>query len=213
MDTHFLKQMIAVVRKEEERRLLLTGENLDAEYDRWLDTDEPFVNELYLIVLVALRHQVERELVGLAARASNEAREISRKEYEKELLDLKTRKGKGWNWDTIEARLSFKSWKEYSSWQLLKRLADSYNHDPSREPDSELLNSLELKTGFDYARLQESPAVRERLAISVKLERGAGYCDIAARFVDIASEFLADGQARTKVRPFKREPISLVPAR
>jgi hypothetical protein len=216
MDTHFLKQMIAVVRAEELRRLSLhTDENLDAENDQWLDTDEPFVNELCLMVLVTLRHQVERELVGLAARASDDGKEISRKEYDEEVRNLRKDKDKrkGWDWGTIKARLNLESCAGNAPMTSLRFLTNSYKHDPSMEPDDELLKSLELETGYEYFRLPESPALRERLATSVGLTKNAGYCAIAEQFIDAASGFLTDAQSHTKVRPFKREPISLVPAR
>ena len=96
MDTHIFKEMIAVIRAEEERRVsLLTGEDPDFVYERWGSRIEPFVNELCLMVLVALRHQVERELVKLAARASDDGKEISPKEYHKEVQKLRKGRGRG----------------------------------------------------------------------------------------------------------------------
>jgi hypothetical protein len=204
--------MIAVIRTEEQRRVsLLTGEDPDFEYERWLSTDEPFVNELCLMVLVTLRHQVERELVKLAARASDDGKEISPKEYHAEVQKL--RKGRGWNWETIKARLNLESCAGNKRMEVLRLLVNSYKHDFSMEPDNELLNSLKLETGDDYARLPESPALRERLATSVGLGKEAGYCDIVGRFVDIASGFLAEAQSHTKARPVKRVPTSFIPAR
>jgi hypothetical protein len=204
--------MIDVVRTEERRRLLLlTGENLDSEHDRWLYTDEPFVNELCLMALVALGHQVERELVGLAARASGDANEISPAEYRNEVQKLRT--DKGWKWQIIESRLKTESWNGYTSMEVLRKLANLYKHEPSREPDSNLLNLLNLAVTDDYARLQESDALREGLAISVNLGKNVGYCDIVERFVEIAKGFLADGQSRTKIRALKRVGTSLIPRR
>ena len=212
MDTHIFREMIAVIRAEEKRRVsLLTGEDPDFEYERWLSTDEPFVNELCLMVLVTLRHQVERELVKLAARASDDGKEISPREYDEEVQKL--RKGRGWNWETIEARLNLESCAGNAPMKALRHLANSYKHDPSMEPDNDLLKFLNLETGDDYARLPESPALREGLATSVGLGKDAGYCDIVGRFVDIASGFLAQAQSHTKARPFKRVPTSLIPAR
>ena len=66
MDARVLKDMVATVRAERRRRKQpLTGEDDDSPHDRWLFVDEPFVNELCLVLLVALRHELERELVGL----------------------------------------------------------------------------------------------------------------------------------------------------
>jgi hypothetical protein len=67
METGILKEVIAVIRAEQQRRAsLLTDEDPNFAYDHWLFKDEPFVNELCLMLLVTLRHHVERELVRLA---------------------------------------------------------------------------------------------------------------------------------------------------
>jgi hypothetical protein len=70
MEMRILKDIIAVIRAEQQRReSLLTDEEPNFAYDQWLFTDAPFVAELCLMLLVTLRHQVERELARLAARA------------------------------------------------------------------------------------------------------------------------------------------------
>ena len=55
---------------------MLANEDPDYAYDQWLFTDEPFVNELCLVLLVVIRHQLERELLGLLARVIVDAKEI-----------------------------------------------------------------------------------------------------------------------------------------
>jgi len=83
METGILKEVIAVIRAEQQRRAsLLTDEDPNFAYDHWLFKDEPFVNELCLMLLVTLRHHVERELVRLAARAADEGEEISGQQYQ-----------------------------------------------------------------------------------------------------------------------------------
>ena len=82
MRFRFLKEMTAVIRAENKRREpLLPGENPEFAYDQWVSTDAPFISELCLALLVALSHQIDRELIGLAARADDDGKEISRQRY------------------------------------------------------------------------------------------------------------------------------------
>jgi hypothetical protein len=218
METGILKGMITVIRTEEKRRAnlrredeasLLTKEDGSFAYDQWLFTDAPFVNELCLMLLVSLSHQVERELVSLAARAADDGKEIGGQNYDQEVRKL--RKGKGWDWGTMKARLTLKSCEGYTSMEALRHLANSYKHDPSMQPDAELLDVLKLETGVSYLPLPESDSLREGLAVIIGLGKGAAYCDIAEAFVDVASGFLVDVQSRTKLSRVKRDPTSFDP--
>ena len=87
MGSKIAKEMIGVIKAEKRRRSdQLEDEDPDAAYDQWLFTDEPFINEMCLMVLVALHHQVERELVFLAARA-NVGPTITRQRYQQNVKD------------------------------------------------------------------------------------------------------------------------------
>lgn len=201
METAILKEMIAVIEAEEQRRSsLLTDKDDNFAYDQWLFTDAPFVNELCLMLLVTLRHQVERELVWLAARATNDGKEISFQQYlEKvKLLRKQVRNPKSWN-EKIKNRLKLESFDEYRYIDALRLLANSYKHDPSMEPNDDLLNRLNLETGVNYAPLPESDALRQGLAEFISLGKDTSCCDIAVRFVDIASDFLGNVQSRTRL--------------
>ena len=189
METDILRHMIAVIKAEEQRRrALLEDKDPNFAYDQWLFTDAPFVNELYLILLVSLRHQVERELVGLAARAADDGKEISGQQYQKRVRELRI--GKRWDWQEINNRLKPESCEGYPSMEALRLLANSYKHDPSMEPNDDLLKLLKLETGVNYAPLPESNSLQEGLAEFIGLGKDTGYCDITARFVDIATDFL-----------------------
>lgn len=210
MDTRILKDMIAVIRTEQERRAsLLSDEDPNVADDQWLFTDMPFVNELCLMLLVTLRHQVERELVGLAARAADDGKEISGQDYQKRVRDARTEVRKR-GWKKMESTLKLNSCAEYTCMEALRHLANAYKHNPFSEPDENLLQSLKLKTGVTYAALPESSWLQEGLAVLVGLEKGSTYCDIAERFVDKANAFLADVQKLTSLSRVKRGPVSLV---
>src|SRR3974377_1094922 len=92
METRTLKEVIGVIKAEERRRqdeLQLRAMELppeyrgDYQYDQWISVDEPFVHELYRRVLVAGRHEIERELVKSAAQVGE--REITPEEYQANL--------------------------------------------------------------------------------------------------------------------------------
>jgi len=210
METDIFKQMIAVIRAEEQRReSLLPDQDPNFAYDKWLFTDAPFINELCLMLLVTLRHQVERELVRLAARAADDGKEILGQQYQEKVKQLQI--GKRWDWLEINNRLKPESCEGYAPMEALRLLANSYKHDPSMEPNDDLLKLLKLETGVNYAPLPESNSLREGLAEFIGLGKDTGYCDIAARLVDIASDFLANVQSRTRVSRVHWGPVSLHP--
>jgi hypothetical protein len=208
MESNVLKEVIAVIRGEQKRRAsIIKGEGEDFAYDQWQFIDKPFVNELCLMLLVTLRHQVERELVSLAARAAQKDEEISGEQYRENVDQL--RKGKGWNWHEIINRLQTESIEQYPIMEALRLLANSYKHDPSMSPDKDLLRLLDLTTEKRYASLPESDLFQGGLAVFIGLGEDADYCDIAERFVNIASEFTSTVQSRIKLSRVKRGPISL----
>ena len=208
METRIFKEMISVIRAEQQRRAsLLTDEDPNFAYDQWLFTDAPFVNELCLMLLVTLRHQVERELVGLAARAADDGKEINGQQYQEKVEQL--RKRHGWDWTEINNRLRPESCKGYASMKALRLIANLYKHDPSKEPDEDLLQLFKLETGVNYDPLPESDALRKGLANFIGLGKDADYCDIAEMFVDIASDFLSKVRSRTKLSKVKWGAVSL----
>ena len=65
MDMTVAREVLRVFRTERRRRLAALPDHADAADDQVVPLDEPFVNELCLMLLVAVRHQVE-EGVGRA---------------------------------------------------------------------------------------------------------------------------------------------------
>ena len=120
MDTRVLKDIIAVIRVEQQRRAsIVANEGTDLAYDQWQYTGRPFVNDLCLMLLVTLRHQIEKALVRLAARAAGDGREIDQREYEKKVLELMrmpTRK----SWSVVNSRLKLRSCGGYASLEALR---------------------------------------------------------------------------------------------
>ena len=211
MDTRLAKDILNVIRSEQRSRAsLLAGKDPDFAYDHWLFTDAPFVNELCLMLLVALRHQVERELIAFAARAADDGKEIDRRQYQQRMKELQKQPTRP-RWKTIEDRLQLKLCEEHGSIEALRLLANSYKHNPSKQPNEDLLNQLKLKIDDKYAPLHESGDLQEGLALSIGLEKDADYCDIAERFLDVVDLFLADVQKRTRLSRVRWGAASLNP--
>ena len=119
MTTNVVSDMLSVVKAERDERLgrvrRLAKEDANAAYDQWQSLDMPFIAELCFVLLVAIRHQVERELVWLAARAEPDAHEMESDEYLQHVKDewqgLKRKEG----WKSIESKLQLGSVAEWGA--------------------------------------------------------------------------------------------------
>ncbi len=213
MEVRLLKELTAVIRTEQRRRAeLLRDEDPDFAYDQWIFNDEPLLNELCLMFLVTLRHQIERELVWIAALAADDGREIEGEQYRERVEELRVGLI-NWDWKRIGGRLKLKACTEYQAMEVLRLLSNSYKHDLSVDATEELRTLLRLDAKFNYAALPESGAVREAIAVCVGLGKDSGYWDIAERYVDLASRFLANIKSRTQLSKIKHKPtrVSLNP--
>jgi hypothetical protein len=77
-----LEDMMRVIKAERDGRLeALKTEDPYIMSDIWLFTDEPVINELCLMLLVAIRHHFEKELILIAARVTKDGRTLGREEY------------------------------------------------------------------------------------------------------------------------------------
>ncbi|MGD1074308.1 MAG: hypothetical protein ABSB15_29735 [Bryobacteraceae bacterium] len=203
MDTSVAKDMIGVIRAEQQSRARraarLAGEDPDHASDQWLCTDKPFVNELCLILLVAVWHQVERELIWLQARIMGGGREISREQYLQNMRKAEESWGRNDAKETIIGELklrTFPAWE--SSMKTLRLLANCYKHDPSLVPGKKILKHLGLDESLNYMPLPASERFRVGLAAHIGLPKDADYCDIAEKLLNCAAGFLADLQEKSE---------------
>jgi hypothetical protein len=197
-----------VIRQEKRRRLKRLPDD-DYAYDQWQFHDEPFVNELCLVLLVAIRHQVERELLRLAARVTSDGEQISGKQFLERLQGLQNKRNR---WNTIIVKLHLSSFPDWNrTLKTLQILANCYKHDPSQGPTEELLKHLGLDLTVNYASLAESPAVRRRLALSLKLGKDADFCDIAESILKRVDSFLRSVERQPLVSKVKWGAVSLHP--
>lgn len=221
MHTEMAKEMIRLIRTEEKRRLdrlenqeaLFEGQDFGS-YEQWLFTDGPFINEMCLMVLVGLRHQVERELVSLAARVGARATcpecgqnawvkigpTITREQYQQNARNQREqlRQDPKDGWANLMARLNPKFSPEEHFMKTLRLLANCFKHAPDQDPDKKLLTHLGLPLippgllVVGYMPLPQSIDFRKGLARSVNLPSDADYCTIADKFVDLADQYLED---------------------
>jgi hypothetical protein len=216
MELQFARSVLQVIRNEWEERLTRYESSDDPEADAEMRfIDEPFVAELCLLLLVAIRHQVERELVDIAARRAFNGREISFDDYRKQLPvereELRRRA------EQLFAKLNLNSHPEWqSSMNTLRFLANCYKHDPTQEPDRALLKHLGLDLNLNYSSLSESDALREGLAKSLGLQTVGPWADpsyiaIVEAFIVKAEGFLAGVRAQPGLSPIKPERLSLNP--
>ena len=196
MELDDAKAYLSVVKREARRReKRLKNVPGDFAYDQWLFHDAPFISDLCLVFLVALRHHVERQLLSFAAFAVDAGRPITRADYKKrqaELQELSTRE----MWNEVHSRLGVNECVRKDTVKALRLLANDYKHNPHRQPSKELLKHLRLNQGLKYGQLPESGELRRGLALSVGLPKDSGYIDITESFVRHVDEFLTDVQNR-----------------
>ena len=206
MNIGFIRQAIDAIRVERDRR---SNEPQNEDPDvaqQWAFEDEVFINDMCLMMLVALRHEVERELLSLAARVGG-GHAITRKQHEHNLeiqrMTLKKRDG----WKKLIETLKLESFAEWESIEALRRLANCLKHEPTREPDKELLQHLRLPLlppgnhMVGYLPLPESDCFRKGLAGYLKLSTDTDYCLIADTFADLANQFVESVRRKTNLSP------------
>jgi hypothetical protein len=171
-------------------------------------TDLPFLHDLCILYLVAVRHHIERLLLFYAACALGHGNKIQRSEFEAEqkiLLAMPASK----RWKEIDRRLQPKNCARYRSVEALRMFANSYKHDPRLQPDTELVRYLGLDEKLVYEPIPESFELKKGLARIVGLQDDCRFSEITERFVEDADEFLKDVQARNVLSPVNWGRVSL----
>lgn len=208
MDTSDATAFVNLVTAEMERRRKLLPEDDDGTayaYDRWMFTDLPFLHDLCLLYLVALRHHIERRLFFFAVCATRAGKPIKKATFYRRQRELK-KKG----WKEIARRLKPDGAVHYASVEGLRLLANSYKHDPRKEPGKDLIKYLKLNQRLTYAEIPESGELQKGLSRLVGLPDAAGYAEITERFGEHADAFLKDIETRNKLSKVKWGMVSLI---
>jgi len=211
MDLTDAKAFINLITAEYKRRADLLPQDDDGTgyaYDQWMFTDLPFLHDLCILYLVAMRHHIERRLLFLATCALGHGKKIKRSEFEGEQKILLAMPH-GKRWKEIDRRLQPKKCARYTSVEALRLLANSYKHNPRLQPDIELVRHLGLDEKLVYAPIPESFEVKKGLARIVGLPEDSRLSEITEMFVAHAGEFLKDVQARNVLSPVNWGRVSL----
>jgi hypothetical protein len=208
MDIRDAKAFVDMLDAEAKRReaSLPEDDGTGLAYDVWTFTDLPFLHDFSLLYLVALRHHIERRLLYYAVCATGHGRPIKRATFvkrQRELLNMPHR------WKEIEKRLKPSGAKHYHSVEALRLLANSYKHDPRKEPAKDLIGYLKLNQRLTYAELPESRELQKGLARLLDLPDQAGYAEIVMRFAERSSDFLEDIVTKNKISPVQWGVVSL----
>jgi hypothetical protein len=211
MDVKLIRSVIQMIKGEKKRRISkLPRDSDDAARDRYFFTDMPFVNELYLMLIVAMWHQIERELVCLAARVDGNTNEMTWDDYKNGVNALADKHPKE-RWSIVGSRLRLRTFSDHKTLELLQNLANSYKHDPFGRPGKKLLECLSLPTNAHYAPLPARKDTAEPLCKALSIDKEEGYAGIAFAFLKSAERFLAELNRDTKLRPIKRRSATLNP--
>jgi len=199
------KEVIDVIRTAQGRRAAArrADEDPDIAGEIWVEVDVPFVNELSLMLLVAVWHQLERELIWLAALVTDDGNDIDDlKQYSKNVKTARERFRRPGGWKDITSKLNLKACAEWNSMEMLHHLANCYKHDPSGKPDEKLLTDLALDaTEIEkYASIPESHRFREGLIAFLNLEKDADFSDIAEELLNRVAGFLTDVRTKAPLR-------------
>jgi hypothetical protein len=211
MDLTDAKAFITLVAAEYKRRADLLPEDDDGTgyaYDQWMFTDLPFLHDLCILYLVAVRHHIERRLLFFATCATGHGNKIKRADFERAQRSLLALP-QGKRWKEIARRLKPTQCARYSSVEALRLLANSYKHDPRLQPDMDLVRHLGLDEKLIYAPLPESFELKRGLARIVGLPDDSRFAEITQKFVEHADEFLKDVQAKNVLSPVNWGRVSL----
>jgi hypothetical protein len=196
METKVARAMLETIRGEQDRRLRDPHENTLVALDQWADVDQPLISEMVLVLLIAIRHGVERELIWLAAGHSPDGREIGADEYWKRIKA--ERKSFGDKPQEFIGRFRLDTLPRWTSMEVLRHMANCYKHEPLLTPSKSLLECLGMPLipqteplEVIYASLPESLLFRQGLASWLTLDRHADYCAIADSLLNRVDEFLA----------------------
>ena len=210
MDWNVARQVLTVIAAERDRRreALEKEEIWDYAQDKWLFEELPFVNELCLTLIVAVWHQLEREVVHVAARATEDGQPINRQTYEQSVRrQRKEAKTKG------IASLLVRLGTESPKWmETLRLLANCYKHEPDRRPSEALLTQIHLplkpteRLVVAYAPLAESRLFLNGLSASLGVEERYDYCNVASVFISRAEDFLIQVKASSALATLSGDP-------
>ncbi len=204
MNTNLIRSLVELVKAEEQSRENgRSSMTPDAADYQATFHDTPLTNELYLLVLLFMWHEIEREIVLLAAMsASQDASPMTRDDYRKEVERLGSLDGKKRKKE-IEQLLPKLDNGAWDLLDVLRLLANSFKHDPFDKPSGDLLKRLGLPKNMNYGSLAESGAVRFGLGKFLGIGDDAAFSEIVDAVRKSCDRILLMVQAGTPLRLFE----------
>jgi len=212
MNTKLIRSLVEFVQTEEQNRAV-ARESMSPEvaYDHAIFYDNPLTNELYLLVLLFMWHDIEKEILLASARSGvHGSSAFSRDEFRNEVERLAGMSFKKRRIE-IEKRLPTIDRRSWDLLDLLRLLANSFKHDPFDKPDESLLKCLSLAPNMNYATLAESAAVRYGLGGFLGIGDDASFAEIVEEIRKRCDRILFMLHAGANPRPFDDERVSLNP--
>ena len=173
MNNRVAKATLEVIRTEQARLQSRLPDDPGAAYDQYLYFDKPFINDLCLMLLVAIHHQVERELVLLAAKVvRDDELTLSADEYRRRVKEERRLFANRGSREQLTGKLRLPTFHEWNtSLESLRLLVNIYKHAPFGGPEGRstqderdnLRKHLNLDRKHNYASLPDSGGVREGL--------------------------------------------------
>jgi hypothetical protein len=195
-----LRSMITVIATEEDMRRSIPPDEAEAQlgYDEWREEHWPFLNDMYLLVMVAIWHATERALIRMAAQVGDPASKISADEYHAAVTTMAKPSKRTQRLVTALSLTKYPHWRKLDT---LRLLANCYKHDPFKRPQEDLLKALGLDHTLNYAGLHESSKLCAGFCSLLKLGPETQYKHVASSYLDIAERFLKEVRARAPLRP------------
>jgi len=212
MNTKLIKALVKLVKSEEQNReRARKSMPPDAAYNQAIFHDTPLTNELYLLVLLFVWHDIEKEIVLLAAlSAVRNPSPITRDDYGKEVRRLEGL-GQDKRRKELEQLLPKIDTRAWDFLDTLRLLANSFKHDPFDKPKAILLKRLGLPGNMNYASLSESGAVRFGLGRVLAIGDDAEFSEIVDAVYKSCDRLLFLLRAATPLRSFEYERVSMNP--
>lgn len=211
MKADLIRLLVGLVETEEQsRKSARSSMSPEAAYNQATFYDTPFVNELYLLVLLFIWHKLEKEIVNIAALSADRVDSpIGRDDYRNEVVRLE-QLGHEKRRKELKKLLPLGE-RDWALLDVFRLLANSYKHDPFDKPSKALLARLGLPENVNYAPLSESGAVWFGLSKFLNVGDEARSSEIVDALRKSCDQILFRLRAGTRLRSFKPERVSLNP--
>lgn len=213
MNRKLVKSLVELVRTEERSREdLRASMSPDASYYKATFHDDPLTNELYLLVLLFMWHELEKEIVLMAALSSAEdASPMTRDGHRQEVKRISKLKPEAKKRAAIEKRLPALDIRAWELLDVLRLLANSFKHNPFGKPNRQLLERLGLPENMNHGTLSESGAVRFGLGKFLGVGDDVSFSEIVDAVRKSCDRILLSLESGTPLRPWAHERVSLNP--